>query len=126
VFASSPSEIIVNVPQGTALGRHDIVVETQQGSTEPRAMNVIRLGVQSDSAVLMRGQKGKLQVTVSGTDESVPLRLVNRTPEIITLAKGAAADVTTSGGSDNHIDLKVRGVNPGAFRIVAEIVEPAR
>ena len=126
VLASSPSEIVVDVPQATALGRHGVIVETQQGSTEPTPMNVIRLGVQSDSAVLQRGKRGKLQVTVSGTDQPVPLRIVNATPEIITLAKSDASEVTTSGGSDNHVELRVRGVNPGAFRIAAQIVEPAR
>jgi len=126
VMASSPSEIILNVPQGAALGRHDVIVETQQGASQPKPMNVIRLGVQSDSAVLMRGKRGKLQLTVSGTDQPVPLRIVNTSPKIITLAKGDVAEVTTSGGSDNHVQLKVRGVNPGAFRIAAEIVEPTR
>lgn len=126
VLASSPSEIIVDIPQGTTLGRREVVVVTQQGASEPKSMNVIRLGVQADSAVLQRGRRGKLEVTVSGTDESVPLRIVNTSPEIIALAQGDVSEVTTSGGSDNHVELKVRGVNPGAFRIAAEIVEPAR
>jgi IPT/TIG domain len=125
VLASSPSEVVIDVPQDTALGSHDVVVETPQGATEPRRMNVIRLGVQADSAVLMRGKRGKLQVTVSGTDEAVPLRVVNQTPQIITLADGDASQVTTSGGRDNHVTLKARGENPGAFRITAEIVEDA-
>ena len=126
VLASSPSEIIVNVPQGMDLGRHDVIVETQQGASQPQSMNVVRLGVQANSAVLQRGKRGKLEVTVSGTDQPVSLRIVNTSPEIITLAQGDVSEVTTSGGSDNRVDLKVRGVNPGAFRIAAEIVERAR
>jgi hypothetical protein len=126
VLASSPSEIIVSVPQGTALGRQDVIVETQQGVSQPKSMNVIRLGVQADSAVLMRGKRGKLQVTVTGTDERVPLRIVNTTPQVITLTNGDTAEVMTSGGRDNHVELKARGENPGAFQIAAEIVEPTR
>lgn len=126
VLASSPSEIIVSVPQGMDLGRRDVVVETQQGSSQPKSMNVVRLGVQSDSAVLQRGKRGKLEVTVSGTDQPIPLRIVNVSPEIITLTQGDVSEVTSSGGYDNRAALKVRGVSPGAFRISAEIVEPAR
>lgn len=126
VLASSPFEIIVNVPQGMALGRYDVLVETQQGASRPEFINIVRLGVQGDSAVLQRGKRGKLEVTVSGTDQPVPLRIVNATPEIITLAQGDVSEVTSSGGGDNRVELQVRGVSPGAFRISAEIVEPAR
>lgn len=126
VLASSPSEIIVNVPQGMNLGRHEVTIQTQQGSSRPTSMNVVRLGVQGDSAVLQRGKRGKLQVTVSGTDQPVPLRIVNATPQIVTLAQGDVSEVISSGGRDNRVELKARGVSPGAFRIFAEIVEPVR
>lgn len=126
VLASSPSEIIVSVPQDSTLGRRNVVVETQRGVSEPKQMNVVRLGVQADSAVLQRGKRGKLEITVAGTDQPVPLRIVNTSPQIITMAKGDVCEVATSGGRDNRVQLKVRGVNPGAFRIAAEIVESAR
>lgn len=64
-----------------------------------------------------------LRIRVQGTAAPVELRLMNRTPGVVTLEGGSQQTATTSGGADNGIERTLYTHRGGDFDVRFELAE---
>jgi hypothetical protein len=84
-------------------GRHTVGVLAVEGSI--------------DQNELWKGQSTTMRLRVIGSEEGLPLRIVNRTPATITIDGGVDQVIASPGGADNAITRSVRGIMKGNFNI---------
>jgi hypothetical protein len=58
-----------------------------------------------------------MRLRVVGTEDSLPLKIVNRTPGVIDIEGKVTHIVNTAGGADNFVTKNVRGIHKGNFNI---------
>jgi hypothetical protein len=117
----SPTSVMLGIPDDTAAGPHTI--STPDGSSSI-TIGVLRVEGSLDQNKLWRGESTTMRLRVVGTDRQFPLAVLNRTPEIITVAGGTRQVVTTPGGSDNAVTRSVTGIRRGNFTIVYSVNSP--
>lgn len=81
------------------------------------ATDVIQIGAELDQEHLFSGQQTPLRLTVHGTTQSVPIRLVNRTPQVITLEGGNEQSTESPGGTENVVTRQVSAQQRGSFQL---------
>jgi hypothetical protein len=78
---------------------------------------VIFIRGEIDSQRLLRGESTPMRLTVSGTQDSVPIRIRNLTPAIITIDGGEEQTIESTGGAENTVTRSVRGTTRGNFNV---------
>jgi hypothetical protein len=68
-----------------------------------------------------KGVLSRIVVRVQGTKQPVPVRVVNRTPDVIKITKGDNVLVTTSGGVDNSYIVGVKQLKKGDYKVEASV-----
>src|SRR6185503_7424342 len=94
---------------------------TELGSRKPPSnleqVEFVLLEVQGniDQNALFTGQGTTLRLKIVGSEEKLQLQLNNTTPDVIDLEGGVSQVVTTSGGANNTVEKKVKGIKRGKF-----------
>ena len=101
-----------------ALGPQVIQAEGFRGEA---ATDVIQIAAELDQEHLFSGQRTPLRLTVSGSEQSIPIQLVNRSPQIITLEGGDEQNLETPGGPDNTVVRQVSAQQRGSFQMFWEV-----
>jgi hypothetical protein len=122
ILAASPTGLVAATDYSSALGEHELVVETDGGSTEPAALTFVRLLLQASAESLEPGQKDVAILTVEGTRERVCLRITNLAKEVAALKDGDTFFAQSSGGKKNTAEIKYTSVRPGHFALGTEVV----
>ena len=119
--AASPTTVVVRIPADTTPGPHEL------GWTGvPGQLNIRILQVQGsiDQKELWRGQSTTMRLQILGSDEQIPLKIVNGTPATITVEGGNEQVISTSGGAINVVNRQVKGIMKGDFTIDYSVDQP--
>lgn len=119
-LAGTPAELIVQVPPEIDLGPTTLRVSSASSSTEALEVQVIGLELRPGETDLIRGEGSRLEVRVLGTEDPVPLTVLNRTPDVIRLEGGDEQAKESSGGVENRAMVTYRGVGEGSWAIFVE------
>jgi len=123
VLAESPRQAIVEAPAGV-VGPTDVeLVERDVMVSGP--LRVVRVDLSAPRTALKAGETTRLAVEVlglEGLDAPLPLRVVNRTPAVVTLEGGDEQVLTVepgdvSPGGSFTATRTVTGVRPGGWRL---------
>lgn len=120
VLAASPVQLKVELPHGIAAGRHSISISTAGLRSNPIFVDVVSVRIDT----LGKDDLKRIKVCVLGTQNKVTLKLTNRSPEVVKLAKGDEQFVTTAGGTDNCAMVTAQRVGKGAVNINARVEPP--
>jgi hypothetical protein len=117
--SASPEMLTFTVPADTPAGAGQVTGDPAAGfgTGDRAAVEVLKVGGSIDRAKLLRGEATPVNLWVEGTDQPVSLRLVNRTPAIVSLEGGETQIVVTSGGAPNRVSRTLHAVSPGDFRL---------
>ena len=118
-IAASNRTVMIRIPSQTAPGQQQISGDRAAGYSEADQAEFVVLGVggEIDQEKLWLGEATSLRLWVIGTEEVLPLRLTNTTPQIVSVDGGADQVVTTSGGPSNEVKRMVQGIQVGDFVI---------
>lgn len=124
--SASSSTVWLRLPRGAQPGRHVISGRRDAGfgpgcETETQ---LVHIRGELDSQSLLRGESTPMRLWVSGTADSVPLRVRNLTPSIISIDGGVDQMSETSGGPENVFTRQVRGLTRGNFNIDWTLATP--
>lgn len=132
LIAESPRASFVKVPDNLIAGRTTIEVE-ESGVREQFLFQVVNVGLAADKTTLLRGEKAKVTVTVSGLEnlnldrDRFRIDLVNLSPATVRFRE-ATGDVLTRNITPASVrngmfsySTSVVGVAPGRFSITAAV-----
>ena len=119
VLAASPVQLLVSVPDSVRPGSHSVNITTQGMKSNPGQFDYIKAEIEPDK--LSKKILKNLVVTVKGTNKPVHVKIVNRTPDVLKIAKGNNVTITTSGGSENCYTLGVKQLKKGDYKIDTKI-----
>jgi hypothetical protein len=122
--AGSPTTIVVRVPPDTPPGPHVITWKAGGDATGRLQIGVLQLEGTIDQNQLWRGQSTTMRLRIVGSDQPLPLTIINRTPSTIEIEGGERQVVTTPGGADNAVTRQVRGIMKGDFAIDYSLDQP--
>jgi len=117
-WGASQTTVMLGIPDGTTPGPHTI--------SDPNGSSRITVGILTvegtiDQNELWKGDSTTMRLRVVGTDQRLPLGVLNRTPATIDIEGGVRQTVTTAGGKDNVITRKVKGIHRGDFSILYSV-----
>jgi hypothetical protein len=119
--AASPSSIVVRIPSDTTPGLHSLELKGVPGRLDVR---VFQVEGSLDQNQLWRGQSTTMRLKIVGTDQAVPMTIVNRTPDTIEIEGGTRQAIASSGGAENVVTRQVRGIMKGDFSIDFSVDQP--
>lgn len=92
----------------------------ESGECVPESLELV---ANLDGKNLQDDGTAALRIRVHGTDAPVELRLMNRTPGVVTLEGGSQQTAVTSGGDDNGIERTLYTHRGGDFDVRFELAE---
>jgi hypothetical protein len=120
-WAFSPTAVMLGIPADTAPGSYTIGGPGISGTV---TVGVLSLEGSIDTNSLWRGQSTTMRLKILGTDQALPIVVLNRTPGIINVEGGVYQTITTPGGADNAVTRSVRGIHKGNFNITYSLNLP--
>lgn len=122
IVSASPFQLKVLLPTGLRPGEHSLCA-----STDGMRSNLARFEY-ADTLVEVAGKDTgkenapiKLVVKVIGTTAKLNVKIINQTPDVVRLNRGAEMTITSSGGFDNCIQLPAVRGKKGTFQIDTRI-----
>ena len=122
-LAASARVVYFRLPAGARPGVHVISGDTAAGfeASDQVLSTVVAMRSSLDREALVRGQSTTLRIRIDGTPEPLDIALANHTPAVVRLEGGDHQTVTTSGGGDNEVDLRVDSTGTGGFNITMQL-----
>jgi hypothetical protein len=120
--AASPTSIVIRIPVETTPGLHSLELKGVPGRLDIR---IFQVQGSIDQNELWRGQSTTMRLRILGSDQSIPMTIINRTPETIQIEGGERQVVSSSGGPENVVTRQVRGIMKGEFSIDYSVDQPA-
>ncbi len=107
------------LPAESTPGEFEIGSNPAGGVTSQETVGgeLIRIGGFVDQERLMKGQSTSLRLWIEGTEDPLPIRLVNNAPNIASLEGGEEQSATTSGGAENDLERMINAKTPGQFHL---------
>lgn len=122
VVAASPLALTVIPAPDLDVGPSQFTVESGGHTAGPFSLEMVSLELSADKTRMAANESGVLTVRVRGSSERVTVEVRNLSPNLVALASGVAQQVTTSGGPNNIVQVKLRSLRPGDFSISARLV----
>lgn len=114
VLASSPFQLIITPPANTA-GPTKLLVMRDDSEVTANLTFVNITAISSSDTQFRPGKKAVIRLLVQGTAAPVKLRIQNQSPQIAQFDGGDDLFVRTTGGPENSIDIRVKGLVTGRF-----------
>jgi hypothetical protein len=121
--AGSSNAFVFRIPPDTTPGEHTI--EFKGAVSGQYKLGVLGVEGSIDQNQLWRNQSTTMRLRVIGTDERLPLEIVNKAPGTITVDGGSSQVITSPGGANNAITRSVTGIRKGDFNIEYSLNLPA-
>jgi hypothetical protein len=121
VMAAS-AECISVIPGSAAVpGPAQISVQTLSGQWTVQT-RLVSLDPEFPQPALLPGKKGRLIVSVRGSDQPLRVAVENQTPGVLRLLKGNVQELLTSGGAQNRAALEAEAIRSGDFSLDARLL----
>lgn len=116
--SASSQMAILPLPATVPPGRH-VISGSQEAGFAQKAVytHVVQVNGRLDATKLRSGQATQMELVIVGTDKPLSLRIVNKTPGVISIGGKVDQTLTTSGGNPNRLVQTVSSVGPGNFGI---------
>lgn len=114
----------VKIPANLSSGPHSLTWSDGEGGSWKCDTKGARVAAHANATTLLPGQSARIELVVEGTDEPVRLRIVNQSPQVVSLRGGDAQTISTSGGRANDAELFVVGRRRGHFNLSYKVIEP--
>jgi hypothetical protein len=126
VLAASPVSLVVQAGPRTPPGATQLVIEVGGRSPGPVPVTLVLLEVAAQKKQLAPKEKGKLVVTVRGSEQRLEVEVRNLTPDVVKLPEGAKVLRTaTRGGIVNNVEVEIEGRRTGDFSVSVRLIPPA-
>jgi len=117
-WGASQTTVMLGIPDGTTPGPHTI--------SDPSGSSSITVGILTvegsiDQNKLWKGESTTMRLRVVGTDQKLPLGVLNQKPSIIDIDGGVKQTVVTAGGQNNIVTRGVKGIHRGDFSILYSV-----
>jgi hypothetical protein len=119
--AASPTTVVVRIPNDATPGPHSL---TWQGVPGQLSIRILSVQGSIDQNQLWRGQSTTMRLQILGSDQPIPLKIVNRTPTTIDVEGGVEQTIPSSGGQVNVVNRQVKGIMKGDFTIDYSVDQP--
>jgi hypothetical protein len=117
-ISSSSRMAILPLPAAVPPGRHRISGSKEAGFSDNAVYtNVVQVNGRLDANKLRSGQATQMELVIVGTDKPLALKIVNKTPQVISIGGQVEQTLRTSGGSPNRLVQAVNSIKPGNFGI---------
>lgn len=117
-ISSSSRMAILPLPATVPPGRHRISGSQEAGFSDNTVYtNVVQVNGRLDANKLRSGQATQMELVIVGTDKPLALKIVNKTPQVISIGGQVVQTLRTSGGSPNRLVQTVNSIKPGNFGI---------
>lgn len=125
IVSRSAGRLDVSPPEGLEPGSHiaRVAIAGIDGEALEHSFTLLRVEASIDSDRLRRLEATEMRLAVQGTRQARRFRVVNRSPSIVSVAGGVDQIVTTSGGRDNVVELRVQGLARGDFQVDYELLD---
>jgi hypothetical protein len=126
ILSTSASTVWLRLPASAAPGRHFLSGPADAGFAPTCRAVTQRVEIQGaiDSTRLLRGESVPMRLSIAGTADTIPLRIRNLTPAIITLEGGEEQTAESSGGGANVLERQVRALQRGNFNVEWTLATP--
>lgn len=121
VIASSPVQLRILIPGKIQPGTHTVTITDANLKSAPAKFEFIKAEIEQPDVRKTKGALDRIVVRIHGTRQPVPVRVVNRTPDVIKMSRGDNLLITTPGGSDNSSVLGVKQLKKGDYKVEASI-----
>ncbi len=122
IISSSPFQLKLLLPAGLRPGPHSLCVSTDGQRSNLGGFDFADTLIQVDGKDSGKENCNvKLLVKVIGTTAKMNVKILNQTPDILRLNRGAEMTITSSGGFDNSIQLFAVRAKKGSFNINTQI-----
>jgi hypothetical protein len=121
VLAASPVCVVVLSEPNSATGPAAILVQAP-GVHWNAATALVSLGFVAPKPSLLPGQKGRLGVRISGTNQKVKVVVEDRNPGVLRFENGDSQRLTTSGGAVNVAEVMVQAITSGDYSLSARLM----
>ena len=121
VIASSPVQLRVLVPAKLSPGQHSVTINSTDLRSAPAKFDFVKTEIEQPDLRKTKGVLNKITVRVQGTKQPVPVRVINKTPDVIKFSRGDNMLVTTSGGADNSYVVGVKQLKKGDYKVEASL-----
>jgi len=121
VIAASPVQLRVTMPAKITPGTHNVTLNNNALRSTPAKFDFVKAEIAQEDLRKTKGVLNRIVVRVQGTKNPVPVRVVNKTPDVIKVTKGDNLLVTTSGGADNSYILSVKQLKKGDYKVETSI-----
>lgn len=121
VIASSPVQLRILIPGKLQPGSHTVTITDSNLRSIPAKFEFIKAEIEQPDVRKTKGALDRVVVRIHGTRQPVPVRVVNRTPDVIKVSRGDNLLITTPGGSDNSSVLGVKQLKKGDYKLEASI-----
>lgn len=117
VVSASPKLLQVRLPEELKAGEAVLVGDPKAGFGSSDRCRVGALGIDAEyKDKLKQGRSTYLILTVRGSSEKLRIRLQNLSPDIIRIKGGEDQMLTTSGGRNNSVRVRVKAIGDGRAR----------
>lgn len=121
VIASSPVQLRILIPGKILPGSHTVTITDSNLRSTPAKFEFIKAEIEQPDVRKTKGMLDRVVVRIHGTKQPVPVRVVNRTPDVIKVSRGDNLLITTPGGNDNSSVLGVKQLKKGDYKLEASI-----
>ena len=121
--AGSPNVFVFRIPPNTTPGEHTIEFKGIAAGTHK--IGVLAVDGSIDQNELLKGSSTTMRLRVLGSEERLPLQIINGTPSTILIEGGVSQDVSSPGGPNNLVTRSVTGIRKGDFNIQYKLATPA-
>ena len=121
VLASSPVSLVVTPGLDVLPGPADMQIEISGKKSKPLPLTMVSFKVEPPDGPMAEGKKGRLTISVRGTDQKLMLAVENQSPEVIELTAGNMQRVRSSGGTTNRAAVGFRALRAGGFSISVKL-----
>lgn len=122
VLAASAEELIILAPPDSLPGATELDLKVGDNGATAR-ITLIR--VSAAPTRIPPGKKEKIALRVLGTDEPITLALRLLDPGVVKFTRKSGIPIRTRGGSDNSVELELKGLRAGDFSIAAQLAPEA-
>jgi hypothetical protein len=125
VLAASPVSLVVLPGPASLPGPVQFLLTVDGRSPGPVPIRLVTLELVLEKSRLGPGERSRLRVRARGSEERLQVEVRNLTPGVVRLPEGDLQRVTTSGGVDNSIALRVEGIRSGDYSIGLRLIRAA-
>jgi subtilisin family serine protease len=126
-LAASGSSRTFQIPPNLTIGPHRITGMPEAGFSpfDVVVVTLLELVAEIDQQALLTGQSTTARFRVRGATDRLQLDVTNKTPQTVNVQGGAEQHLLTSGGANNEVQRRVRGLAKGAFSLQVALAAAA-